>query len=313
LTTDSGCASLLVEITMMLNKGIRSLLILAAVVTVGCMPCKKGDIRPVAWVDVRAEIAKYICVEVNTYPDGTVGYWFKHGTSGRCVDEQTSTPLAQAVETALEKARPLLIGIMPEYTGFVYDDSLPIEVSNAALQEAYLSYDMFLRPILHELPNALAKRCLTCLDQPAREQRPIRSLAWNDFKVYLSAYAWPDEVRPETDEDGNPTGKTVYSYHVCIGLNGVAEMIQEPDQQWVYVAYSIAINSRKFMDLASDHFGEIVKDESLRQLNTDSAKTQYLRQQLPERLAADKKLLPIACRFLEEHFDDLRIELDQCL
>ena len=298
---------------MMLNKGIRSFLILAAVVTVSCMPCKQGDLRPVAWADIRVEIAKYICVELHTLPNGIVAHSFNHGSRERCVDEQTSTALAKAVETALEKARPLLIGIMPEYTGFVYDDSLPIEVSNAALQEAYLSYEMFLRPILHKLPKALAKRCLTCSDQPVIELQPIRNVTWNDLKPYLSAYAWPDEVRPEIDEDGNPTGKTTYSYHVCIGLNGVAEMIQEPDQQLVYVAYSIAINSRKFMDLASDHFGQIVKDESLRQLNTDSAKTQYLRQQLPEMLAADKKLLPIACRFLEEHFDDLRIELDQCL
>lgn len=299
---------------MMLNKGICSLLILAAVVIISCMPCKQGasNLDVVPWVDVRAEIAKYICVEVNTYLDETVGYWFKRGTSGRCVNEQTSTPLAKAVETALENAQPLLLGILPEYTGFVYDDSLPIEVSNAAMQEAYLSSEMFLRPILHQLPNALAKKCLTCLDQPVLEQQPKRSVAWSDLKPYLSVYAWPDEVRAETDEDGNPTGKTVYSYHVCIGLNGVAEMIEEPDQQLVYVAYSIAINCREFKELASDHFGRILKDESLKQLNTDSAKTEYLRQQLPARLAADKELLPIACSFLEEHFDDLRIELDQC-
>jgi len=297
---------------MMLNKGIRSLLILAAVVAVSCMPCKKGDLRPVAWADVRTEIAKFICVETYPHSDGIVGYGFNYGTRERCVDTQPSTPLSRAVESALEEARPLLFGILPEYTGFVLDDTMPIDSSNAALQEAFLSSEMFLRPILHKLPKALAKKCLTCLDLPVLEQQPIRSVAWNDFKVYLSAYAWPDEVRPEIDEDGNPTGKTTYSYHVCTGINGIDEMFAGPDVQLVYVASSIAINSREFMDLASDHFGEIVKDESLKQLNTDSAKTQHLRQQLPARLAADKELLPIACSFLEEHFDDLRIELDQC-
>lgn len=299
---------------MIVNKGIFFLLILGAIVAISCRPCKQGaeNLEVVRWADVRAEIARYICVEVNTYPDGNVGHSFNHGTREPCVDAQESTPLARAVETALEKARPLLIGITPEFTEFVYDDSLPTDTMNALLQEVFLSNEMFLRPILNKLPRALAKNCLRCLDQPVLEKQAIRSVAWDDLKVYLSAYAWPDEVRDETDEDGNPTGKTLYSYHICVGLNGTADMIPNPDQQLAYVAYSIAINSDRFGELASDHWGKILTDEDFKNLDTYSAKTDHQRQELPKRLAADKRLLPIACRFLKEHFDDLGIELDMC-
>lgn len=298
----------------MLNKGICFLLILVTVGTISCMPCKQGaeNLEAVPWADVRAEIVKYICVEVNTYPGGKVGYSFNHGTREPCVADLESTPLARAVETALENAQPLLLGIMVEYTGFVYDDSLPTDTTNSLLQESYLSSEIFLRPILNRLPRSLAKNCLRCLDLPVFEQKPIRTVAWSDFKAYLSAYAWPDPVRAQVDDDGTPTGKTEYACHVCVGINGVAEMFEEPDQMLSYIAGSIASNGRDFKELAFDQWRRVLKNDSLKLLETYSAKTQYLRQQVPERVAADKKLLPIACRFLEEHSDVLRIELDQC-
>lgn len=298
----------------MLNKGILFLLILGAIVAISCSPCKQGveNLEVVPWANVRAEIANYICVEVDTYPDGIIGHSFNHGTREPCVDARESTALARVVETVLKKARPLLLGIMAEHTGFVYDDSLPADTTNALLQEAFLSSEMFLRPILSELPRALAKNCLRCLDLPEFEQRPKRRVAWDEFKVYLSAYAWPDEVRDETNEDGDPTGKTLYSYHICVGLNGIADMIPDPDQKLAYVAYSIAINSDQFGRLARDHWREILRDENFNSLDTYSAKTAHQRQELPKRLAADKKLLLIACRFLKRYSDDFSMEIDLC-
>jgi len=288
---------------------------LAMAVIAATVCCKKVDERnlePVSWTDIRAEIANYICVVVDTLPDGSVGHWFKHGCDERCVDEATTTRLDRAVKKALDKAKPLLIGIKQEYVGFTYDSSIPIEESNIVLQEAYLSSDIFLRPILTRLRKALATQGLVCHDLPVLEGRPLRTVAWEELASYITAYAWPDEVHTPRDENGNPTGKTKYTFHICIGLNGISEMIPSPDKYLTYVGFTFAMNTAEFRELAYEHFKDILEEEEFKRLTDDDAQTQYLRAQLPQRLAHDKRLFPAICEFLTGYLDDLHVRLDAC-
>ncbi|MEW5995470.1 MAG: hypothetical protein AB1744_13890 [Candidatus Zixiibacteriota bacterium] len=211
---------------MKLNYAVFVSLAIVAIVAASCRnEVDESNLRPVTWAEVRAEIADYIGIVVDTFPDGGTAYWLKHGADNKCVDEPTTTRLERAVKTTLEKAKPLLIGIQPDYVGFTYDSTVPIEELNKRLQEAYLSSDIFLRPILSRLTDVLARQRLACHDLPVLEQRPLRSIAWKEFAPYLTAYAWPDEVRPLQDENGNPTGKRRYTFHIC--LDGASPKLVE--------------------------------------------------------------------------------------
>jgi hypothetical protein len=228
-------------------------LVLLHIVFLGCNRwCSFDDkiLKPVSWSEVRREIADYICIKYDTLEGSSGAYSYNHGTYGKCSGEKASTLLEKAVEKALDEARPFLIGILPSYVGYTYDKEMSVGKRDTLLQEAYLSSDMFLHPVLTRLPDALRKQGLICHDLPTLKQRPVRTLTWKEFAPYLTAYAWPDKVRPQLDDNGDTTGKKMYSFHICAGINGIEEIIDNPDDYLAYVGFTIAFGSSKFKDLA---------------------------------------------------------------
>ncbi len=268
------------------------------------------SLKAVTWADIRTEIANYICIELNIQPNGDTFPRFNLGDSYRCSpDENNSGKLASSVHQVLEKSGPLLGGIEPHHLEVSYDANISLEEQNIALQEKLLSSEMFLRPVLNRMERALWSQGLKCDDLPQLAVKPERLVSWGEFSEYLAAYAWPDPVHTLTDSNGNPFGKTHYQIHICVGINGISELIENPDEDLVYSAFVIAFQE-KFIDRAFIQFGETLEEKEFKQITNDSLRTEYLRRRLPERIIQDGKIQRYAAAKLKEYFNDLRIRMN---
>ncbi|MEW6050898.1 MAG: hypothetical protein AB1644_07545 [Candidatus Zixiibacteriota bacterium] len=288
---------------------LTAILVLVVVATHG--ETKASDeLILVPWSEIRAEIATYLCVKVDSHPDGTIGSWIEHTGYERCTPGNATPALARAVKKTLKMNFALLVGVQPRQVGLKFQDTLPIDVQTRNLQEAYFGCDLFLRPLLRSLAKELASQGLACPDLPALEPRPVRTVLWAEFARYLSVYAWPDEVYTPTDSLGRPTGKPISTYHICSGLNGIDDAIADPDEFLVYVACTIAMFNPDFEKLASTYFKKLRTDSALHAMTGNSERTKYLREQLPARLAADRKLREVAMKRVKKYAEDLAIRFE---
>lgn len=286
--------------------------LLTVIVTALPILANAGDenMHPVTWEEVKAEIGSYICVEAVALPSGETHYSFNLAEEEKCSESQAEPRLADAVASTLEQARPLLIGIQPKDVGYSSRKDMSPEERNAELHRACFSSEVFLRPIFNRLDSMLTSQGLKCDDCPIFEPRAVRTVSWEEFKNYLAAYAWPKESIPK-DEDGNPTGETHYQLYVCIGINGIGEM-ENPDPYLASVAYTTAINSEQFFELAYKHFTDVGNSDAFQQMTDDQPRLQYLREHISANLADDDQLIQAVCPTLDRYYSDFRIQLDSC-
>lgn len=270
-----------------------------------------SEARPVSWLDVRADIAETICVQVKKLPDGKEALGFVAGSRSACTGAEARRPLSRAVDKALGEARSLLISVAPEDIPFKARDGVPAAEGMRAMREAYLASKDFLRPILSRLAAALTADGLACADCPAAEVLPFRRVSWDDFAPYLAAHVWPDPVATPIGPDGRPAGMPQYSFHICTGINGISKM-KDPDQLLVRAGYIAAMETEEVRRKAGRYFDSVLNDEGFRRLADDDARTQYLQGHLGAAVAKDPAVRKEVCTTLGRYAGDLGLEIENC-
>lgn len=265
-----------------------------------------------SWADVREAIAACICVKSFTHEENEYLVPMA-GQCGGCRPDGPGNDIAAAVEKAYEAASPILISLKPPGLDDVQrnDPARSIEDATQLTREIYLAHEPFLRLMLDRIPAALTGEGLSCADCPVYEPLPVRHVAWAGFLPYLDGHVWPDPV--VTPEDGEETadGERQYMFHVCIGLNGIAEM-DNPDPLLTQAGFLAAFHTVEVREIGSEHFGAIIKEEQFTRLDDDDARTRYLRRRLPEEMSRDATLQPAVCRTLNQIAADIGLVIDEC-
>jgi hypothetical protein len=132
-------------------------------------------------------------------------------------------------------------------------------------------------------------------------------VTWTEFAPYLAAYVWPDPVR--MPKDGN--GEFHVSFHICSGLNGIAEL-KDPDPTLVRAGFVAAFNNREFRQIAGEHFQNTLNEPAFQSLKDDDARTRYLRSHMPAATANDPAARAPVCRVLESFTAELGVEISDC-
>jgi hypothetical protein len=272
-------------------------------------PAREAKVVP--WAEVRADIGETVCVMVDKLPDGKEAFGSIAGDRKTCTGSEGRTPLARAVDKVLGDARLLLTSIPAGAVKFEYKQGRPAEENTRALREAYLASDDFLRPILSRLPAALAAESLACRDFPTLEAKEIRQVSWTEFLPYLTAHVWPDRVRTPVGPDGKATGMPDYSFHICVGLNGVSEM-KDPDPLLVRAGFLTAMELEVIREKAGAYFQDVLNEEAYQRLADDGARTVYLRKHLGLALAGDAAVKTGACEVLARRSSELSLRVSGC-
>ncbi len=277
--------------------------------------CYAGSVgftrETVRWSAIQEEIGKTICIKTYPVEGGKTGYAFLSGIRSNCSEEPAVSPLARAVDRALEGAFVLLAPIGSGSVGFRFDNQVTLEENRSRMVSAYLGSGDFLSPILRRLPSALEAEGLACTDCPAPPEIKPRRLQVAELLPYVAAYFWPDPVRSKTDEQGEPTGESAYSFHICSGFNGINEM-KDPDPGLVKAGFVAAFGNEAFRALAKTKFREILNEPKYAEQTDNDARTDYLRRRSQESLLAGEELPRIVCKRLSGYRADLGLELTGC-
>jgi hypothetical protein len=152
---------------------------------------------------------------------------------------------------------------------------------------------------------------LSCDGCPVFPAPQVRTIRYAEFRPYLEAYIWPDEVTDELDASGNRTGEKRYSFHMCAGLNGVSRM-EHPDPDLVRAGFVVVFGTETIQQRARRVFGDRTAKSDLARVATDSERTELLRREVPVKVFAGKSLLSEICRSLDRFENDLGLRLDEC-
>jgi len=268
----------------------------------------------VPWADIRKSIGQTICAIADPrMPDG---YRTATGDRAACGAPPAAHPLERAIDSAFEQSRPLLVSVPPVFSATprglqaVFAVKEPAE-RNRLTAEAYLQDEDFLRAVLPRLQRNLRKEGLSCAECPAFEPKTMKSLTWDDFFPYVSTFVRPDPVHTPSVIEGKPAGKPEYSFHVCSGL---AEMtgVKEPDPVLLRAGFVSAFPARIVRERTFFHFGAILAEDAFKKLETDQARTEYLREHLDMRLRSDPAFRLAVCSTLAQYSSDLGVALTDC-
>ena len=265
----------------------------------------------VPWTEVRTAVSAPICVLAYSLPDGSEGHNAVTGMRESCKLPPADTPLERAVDKAYERARPLTASLQIEGLSAAYDKELSHDERTRRAREVYLASEDFLRAVVPRLRDALATENLVCMGCPEFRPRPVRRLNWAEFAPYLAAHVWPDPVQTPTDSKGKSAGRPNFSFHVCGGLNGVAEM-KDPDASLVRAGFVAAYQNRAFLQRAGTAFGEALSASEFSELTDDEARTRYLRRRVPSATVMDPVARAAACHVLVSFKAELGLEISDC-
>jgi hypothetical protein len=263
------------------------------------------------WSDVLIELGKSVCVTDFKAPDGVVYRNEAFGSRKECGSVKAETPLARAADKAVDDAWLALATIRFDDVGAEVPKSMPVDEATRIFRSACLASPLFLRPILAFLPKALADNGLRCEGCPPLTEVPSRHVSWEEFGPYLGAYFWPDPVKTPLGPDGKPFGKPQYTYHKCIGINGISEL-KSPDRLLTRAAFVVAQGSQEAGDLGFAHFRRILASAEFLAAESDEARTAYLRRHLPLAVAGDPEEKKAACAALSRFSTALGLVLDGC-
>ena len=267
---------------------------------------------PVPWVEVRVAVGEPICALVHSFPDGREGYSVTAGRREYCKLPAATTPLQRAVDKAYEGAERLTASMHPDGLAAAYEQGLAPDVRTQRAREAYLSSEDFLRAVVPRLRQSMTEEGLACTGCPEFPPRSVRRATWSEFGPYLAAYVWPDPVQTPKVESGKPAGKVDYSFHVCVGVNGIAEM-KDPDPLLVRAGFLAAFGNEEFLERASAQFEKILSAPEFTTLGDDDARTRYLRDHFGAETVKDPIARVAACRALAEVSKDIGINVPDCV
>jgi len=266
----------------------------------------------VSWDEAREAIAACVCVESITH-EAKEYFLPRAGSCEACRPAAPETTLSWAVARAYEAAVPVLISLKPPGLGEASrpGPGLALDERTLLAREAYLGHEPFLRLILGRLRAALAEAGTACSDCPEFAPRPPRHVAWSEYLPYLTAHVWPDPVVTPTGADESPAGERGHTFHICAGINGVAEM-HDPDPHLVQAGFLGAFHTKEIGQMASAHLKTIIKEEPFIDLGDDDARTRYLRRRLSAEMARDAAVKVAVCRTLRGFAADIDLAVDGC-
>jgi len=285
-------------------------IILTSSVLSASFPAPAASGGTVAWADVRIEIAESICA-VSTQHEGRTFVHISTGERAPCGASAASTPLGRAADAAWLAARPVLANLAVGGVTIEVETSDDLAARTAKAREDFLSDPDFLRRFLSRMRKSLAEEGLACGDCPTPPPLAERRVTWEELSRYLQAYVWPDPVRTPVDPDGKPTGRPKVSYHVCAGLNGVAE-IENADPQLTQAAFLAVWNAAPIRALAGQAMMAALGSAEYRALADDAARTEYLRKTVPVATFARTEARRAICESLAGLYEDVAVHVAEC-
>jgi hypothetical protein len=252
----------------------------------------------VAWSDVRREIEAVICIQTLEVPDlGEVSVP-SVGDREACELPPPESAVARAVMAAYAEAQPVLFALGDEHkAAFGALQRAGREPQVEAVRRAYMS-PAFLAVLGNYLGDALQAEGLTCTDCPEPVAPPRREIAWSEFEPYFRAHVWPDPVVTPVDADGKPAGKPRISAHICGGINGVAEL-EAADPALVRAGYLVAFHNPLVRESVGAFMSTVREDAGFAALETDEARTAYLRREIGPRALATPEVKASVCELLQ--------------
>lgn len=260
--------------------------------------------------DLREEVGKSICIEARVIK-GKEYLGLNIGDRTRCDLPAPSVPIEKVIKKAFDEASFLVSSLG------LYEKVLPAlegkegKERNAVARDICLKDGLLLETILPRIENALADFDLTCPDCSEVKPRPVRKIAWADLVPYLEAYFWPDPVRDRLDENGEPTGRKQYSFHICGGINGISEM-KDPDPDLVRAGFVLVFESSKVIETSGDHFSAALQEMQEEGIESNEMQTSFLRKRFPKLVFSDPQVKEAVCRKVQDFGKDLAIEVRDC-
>lgn len=266
----------------------------------------------ITWAEIEPVLASHICMQTFEVEGHGKIEEPVFGLAASCDLPAPRTAIERAVERSWTDAAPVLGSMRHAWEHPVRAalEGTPAPTRLAAIRAAYLS-GRFADVLARHLARALADEGLDCADCPAPAPVPMRTIPWSSFAPYLAAYAWPDPVETPRDADGNATGAPEYHMHVCVALNGLAELpVREPIL--VEAGFVSSLHNQTFLAQASAIFTAFTTAPELAGLDDDDARTAWLRARVGAAVAREPAVRRSVCETLAQHRDDLGLVIDEC-
>lgn len=268
-------------------------------------------VRSVDWEEIRASIESRICSRSMEH-DGRTYYYPSTGSQQECGrPEGESSSLDPIVDAAWVEARPLIgsLEVAAELRKRLPD--VAPEARDRAARDAYLEEPRFLRALVPRIEVRMREAGLECARCPSFPTLPMRTIPYAEFRPYLEAYVWPDEVTDRLDTAGVPTGEKLYGIHFCEGLNGVAEL-QDPDPDLLRAGFVVVSGNETIMESARQVFRARWQKRDVAKLASDKARTELLRREVPAAVFSGNSVLRAVCDSLARFENDLALHLAEC-
>jgi hypothetical protein len=264
----------------------------------------------VSWDQVRASIEGAICsrsIEAN----GHTYHYASTGSRQECGYKEDPSKLDHVVDAVFVEARPVIgaPGVAEDLR-----ERLPAvapEERDRVVRDAYLGDSRFVRALVPRIEAGLHEAGLECEGCPEFPDLPVKTIRYAQFRPYLEAYVWPDEVTDRLDPSGQPTGEKRYSFHICAGINGVTR-IENPDPDLVRAGFVVVFGNEMIHQRAGQVFRARTGKRDMAKIATDQERTRRLRREVPPAVFSGKSALLAVCGSLERYKSDLGLRLAEC-
>ncbi len=266
--------------------------------------------RDVTWGEIHEAAARVICVVTSTSKFGEEFHDAVAGDRARCGAPPAETVADRAVDAALAGAGALPGLLEPDLSAAIAPGLAPAERSRRAA-EAYLASTPFRRMLVPRVQAALALENARCTDCPAFEPRARRTVTFKQLAPYGAAGGSPDDPRPRRAPPGPPPAAPHAGLYVCATRNGLGGM-KSPDLELARAAYLATCGNEPFRALATRHFEAALAAPEYQALESDAARTVYLRRHVPAATVADPDARALVCPRLAAAADDVALAVKDC-
>lgn len=171
--------------------------------------------RSISSAELRAEVDLHSCA----YWEPEIREWSVLFLDERCPRAPVTTALGRAVESAVDEARNIhfLTTAHDEFYDALKGRPTPTQAAADILARATLWRDPLLaRAVLDRALAELPVHRLRCEDCRAPAAPAPRTVTWDTFSPYLTAFVWP--VQSETG---------AIEVYTCSGINGAAALPED--------------------------------------------------------------------------------------
>ena len=273
-----------------------------------CLVLVGASVHPclgVQWNVVRESIGQKICLSDSGMPI--------IGTPTSCKSRGDTAPkeVEEASLAAFEEAHPLFV-TLPGVFSLLPDalnaaaKSPDVDRREEQFRSALLGDERFLRVLVPRIEEILAAKDVQCEGCPRFLPLKERAVSWDTVGPYVEAFIWVDPVKTVAD-DGTLIEKPRYHFHICSTLNGLEDLPEDPS-----LARFGFIAARAVKMIALEILGEVRTDPAYFALQSDEARTSFLRRQMQARLHLDKRIKTYTCQVMDTYGPDLGLKLSDC-